>query len=65
MKTKCHRIVSEDSQNQKWRTLRSQMNVIINPNSQQHAEMEFEMLHTRDGRYGLKNISRYFWHLLR
>ncbi len=23
----------------KWRTLRSQMNVIINPNSQQHAEM--------------------------
>ncbi len=30
----------------KWRTLRSQMNVIINPNSQQHAEMEFEMLHT-------------------
>ncbi len=30
----------------KWRMLRSQMNVIINPNSQQHAEMEFEMLHT-------------------
>ncbi len=30
----------------KWRTLCSQMNVIINPNSQQHAEMEFEMLHT-------------------
>ncbi len=27
-------------------TLRSQMNVIINPNSQQHAEIEFETLHT-------------------
>ncbi len=29
----------------KWRTLRSQMNVIINTNLQQNAEMEFEMLH--------------------
>ncbi len=26
----------------KWRTLRSQMNFIINPNSQQYAEMKFE-----------------------
>ncbi len=29
----------------KWRTLRSQMNIIINTNSQQRAEKEFEMLH--------------------
>ncbi len=29
----------------KWSRLRSQMNVIISPNSQQHAEMELEMLH--------------------
>ncbi len=34
----------------KWSTLQiwwngEQMNVIINPNSQQHAEMEFETLH--------------------
>ncbi len=29
----------------KWHTLRSQINVIINRNLQQHAEMEFEKLH--------------------
>ncbi len=28
-----------------WRTLRSQMNVIINTNLQQYGEMEFETLH--------------------
>ncbi len=34
----------------KWHTLRSQMNVIINANSQQYAEMEFETLHANDNR---------------